>query len=161
MTIPKISKPNQLNKSTKNYTLRSIYNIFLDNVIDNKLYSSIDYVTFRNIILDYYEYIREEVIENGNEVKLPCALGTISIIKKKFNYWDGKGCSIDYKATKENNKLTYYINEHSDGYKFRLYWSKQKCNLCNGMKYMLILSRANKRRLAQIIKNKEQDYLEL
>lgn len=154
-------KPNLINKNTKSYTIRSIYNEFLKYTQDNPLYNNVDYKVFRDIILDYYLYIQEEVIENGNEIKLPCNLGTISIRKKRSEYWNGKGCSIDYKATKENNKLIYYINEHSDGYKFRLYWSKLKCNISNGMKYMLILSRSNKRRLAQIIKNKEQDYLEL
>jgi hypothetical protein len=161
MTIPKALKLNLINKTTKSYTLRSMYNIFLNNIKDNDLYNKTSYNLFKSIIIDYYKYIEDELIENGNDVRLPSSLGTLSIIKKKFNYWDGKGCSIDYKATKENNKLTYYINEHSNGYKFRLYWSKQRCNIANGMKYMMVLSRTNKRRLAQIIKNKEQDYLEL
>ena len=161
MTIRKTSKENQINKNTKSYTLRSIYNFYIENTADNKLYNSIDYTTFRSIILDYYDYIRDELLNKGNSIKLPCNLGTISIVKKKSEYWNGKGCSIDYKATRENNKLIYYINEHSDGYKFRLYWSKLKCNISNGIKYMMILSRDNKRRLAQIIKNKETDYLEL
>lgn len=153
-------KQNQINKNTKSYTIRSIYNEYLNYTSDNKLYNNIEYDLFRNIILDYYSYILEELLDNGNEIKLPCNLGTISIRKKKSDYWNGHGCSIDYKATKENNKLIYYINEHSDGYKFRLYWSKLHCNISNGMKYMMVLSRANKRRLAQIIKNKERDYLE-
>nr|DAQ64950.1 MAG TPA: hypothetical protein [Bacteriophage sp.] len=32
--------------------------------------------------------------------------------------------SVDYKSSKEEGKRIYHLNEHSNGYKYRLYWSK-------------------------------------
>nr|DAG45344.1 MAG TPA: hypothetical protein [Caudoviricetes sp.]DAV24016.1 MAG TPA: hypothetical protein [Bacteriophage sp.] len=32
--------------------------------------------------------------------------------------------SVDYKSSKEEGKKIYHLNEHSNGYKYRLYWSK-------------------------------------
>ena len=55
-------------------------------------------------------------------------------------------------------KLIYHLNEHSNYYKFRYYWSKIEMLIPNRSKYQFVASRANKRELAQIIKNNERDY---
>lgn len=68
--------------------------------------------------------------------------------------------SVDYKASKEYNKKIYHLNEHSEGYKYRLYWSKLPRVFPDRYKYQLCLVRQNKRKLAQLIFNK-QDYIDI
>ena len=59
-----------------------------------------------------------------------------------------KSLSKDYKTSKELNKTIYHLNEHSNGYKYRLYWSKNKNTFPDIYKYNLSLVRQNKRKLA-------------
>ena len=68
--------------------------------------------------------------------------------------------SVDYKASKEYDKRIYHLNEHSGGYKYRLYWSKIPRVFPDRYKYQLGFVRQNKRRLAQLIFNK-QDYIDI
>lgn len=71
-----------------------------------------------------------------------------------------KSLSVDYKSSKEFNKTIYHLNEHTDGYKFRLYWSKLPQTFPDRYRYQLSLVRQNKRKLAQLIFNK-QDYINI
>lgn len=48
----------------------------------------------------------------------------MQVVKYRPKSLTPKSLSIDYKASKEYDKKIYHLNEHSDGYKFRLYWSK-------------------------------------
>ena len=61
---------------TKAYTGHNFYDSYLEYVEDNPLYQ-VEYRVFRDIINDYFKYLRDELIENGKEVKLPCRMGTI------------------------------------------------------------------------------------
>lgn len=71
-----------------------------------------------------------------------------------------KSLSVDYKSSKEYDKKIYHLNEHSDGYKYRLYWSKIPRTFPDRYKYELRFVRQNKRKLAQLIFNK-QDYVNI
>jgi len=55
---------------------------------------------------------------------MPYGLGYICIVKYRPKSLSKECLSIDYKASREYNKHIYHLNEHSDGYKFRLFWSK-------------------------------------
>lgn len=68
--------------------------------------------------------------------------------------------SKDYKASKEEGKTIFHLNEHSGGYKYRLYWSKVPRSFPDKYKYQLLLVRANKRHLAQLI-FKNYDYINI
>lgn len=145
---------------TKSYVGKDFYQSYCEYVEDNPLYQ-VDYKTFRGIIDDYFRYLRDEIIENGKEVKLPCRLGTLQIVKHKPKEWNGKSLRMDYHASKEYGKMMYHLNEHSNGFKYRYYWSKLNMLTPNKSKYQLVMTRANKRRLAQIIKGRVRDYIEL
>jgi hypothetical protein len=79
---------------------------------------------------------------------MPFGLGYVCIVKYKPKEYTSKSLSVDYKASKEYGKKIYHLNEHSDGYKFRLYWSKTPRTFPDRYKYSLCLVRQNKRRLA-------------
>lgn len=146
--------------NTISYTGKDFYESYIDYVSDNKLYQ-VDYKTFRNIIDDYFRYLRDELIENGKEIKLPCRLGTLSIIKHKPKNFNNRSLRIDYGESKKEGKLLYHLNEHSNYFKYRFHWNKKDMLVKNKGKYQLIMTRTNKRRLAYIIKNRIRDYIEL
>lgn len=88
---------------------------------------------------------------------MPYGLGFIQIGKYETNL---KRLSVDYKASKEYNKKIYHLNEHSNGYKFRLHWSRLPQTFPDRYRYQLSLVRQNKRLLAQLIFNKH-DYINI
>ena len=154
---------NEYNKSankTKSYTIASFYNDYLDSIERDTVYD-IDYTKYRNIVTDYFQHLRQKLIEEGKMIKLPYRMGNVQIIKSKPKHLDKRSLRIDYQATKKTGKLIFLLNEHSDMYKFRYWWNKIDMVVPNKNKYQLIATRSNKRRLAQIIKNKELDYQEL
>lgn len=154
---------NELNKSakrTKSYTIASFYNDYLGSIERDTVYD-IDYNTYRAIVTDYFKHLQHQVIEEGKRIKLPYRLGALQIIKSKPKYLDKRSLRIDYQATKQTGKLIFLLNEHSDMYKYRFLWSKTDVMVPNKSKYQLVATRANKRRLAQIIKNRELDYEEI
>ena len=67
---------------TKSWTGKDFYQSYCEYVEDNPLYQ-VEYRVFRDIINDYFRYLRDEIIENGKEVRLPCRMGTLSIVKHK------------------------------------------------------------------------------
>ena len=150
----------KLKYNRKSYTIADYY-VSYKNYIEQDTVYDIPYSTFRNIVSDYFKYIQQEVIEGSKGFKLPCRLGTLCIVKRQPKNFDSKSLRIDYHESKVQGKIVYFLNEHSNFFKFRLHWSKKESLLTNKTKYQFILTRANKRRLAQIIKNKEHDYIEI
>lgn len=144
---------------TKSYVGKDFYKSYMEYVDDNPLYQ-VEYRKFRDIINDYFRYLRDEIIENGKEVRLPCRMGTLQVVKHKPKTYTSKSLRIDFKATKEAGKTIYHLNEHTNMYKYRFLWSKQNMLTKNKTKYQLIMTRANKRRLAYLLKNRVRDYIE-
>lgn len=142
---------------TKSYTGKDFYKSYIEYVENNPLYQ-VEYKTFRAILNDYFKYLRDQLIEEGKEIKLPCRLGTLAIVKHKPKEYTGKSLRIDYAASKKYNKMIFHLNEETNGFKYRYYWNKQNMLTQNKTKYQLIMTRANKRRLAYILKNKIRDY---
>lgn len=155
-----INEHNKTANKTKSYTIASFYNDYLDNIERDTVYD-INYTKYRAIVTDYFQYLRQRLIEEGKMIKLPYRMGNVQIIKSKPKHLDKRSLRIDYQATKQYNKLILLTNEHSDYQKYRYLWSKINMNVPNKSKYQLVATRANKRRLCQIIKNKELDYEEI
>lgn len=102
--------------------------------------------------------ILEYVLNRSDGFKMPFGLGFIQIGKYRPKKLNSKSLSIDFKASAKYGKKIYYLNEHSDGYKYRLHWSKIPQTFPDRYKYQLCLVRKNKRKLAQLIFNKK-DYI--
>lgn len=150
----------RLNYDRKCYTIADFYLSYKDYIEQDTVYDT-DLKTFKGVVTDYFKYIRDEIMRESKEVKLPCRLGTLQIIKHKPKEYTGKSLRWDWKATKEIGKPVYLLNEHSNFYKYRYHWSKQNCLLTNKSKYQFVASRQNKRDLCKIIKSGECDYVEL
>lgn len=150
----------RLNYDRKCYTIADFYLSYKDYIEQDTVYDT-DLKTFKGVVTDYFKYIRDEIMRESKEVKLPCRLGTLQIIKHKPKEYTGKSLRWDWKATKEMGKPVYLLNEHSNFYKYRYHWSKKNCLLTNKSKYQFVASRQNKRDLCKIIKSGECDYVEL
>lgn len=148
------------NYKRSSYTLTDYYLFYKDNIEKNTVYD-IDMKTYKAIVSEYFKYIRDQIMQECKEFKLPCRLGTLSIIKHKPKEFTGKSLRFDWKATKESGKPVYLVNEHSNYYKYRFFWSKKNCLIINKSKYQFVATRDNKRTLAQIIFNKLRDYPEV
>ena len=155
-----MNEPNKSAKNTKSYTIASFYNDYLNSIEPDTVYD-IDYTKYRAIVTDYFKHLQHVLIEEGKMIKLPYRMGNVQIIKSRPKHLDKRSLRIDYQATKQYNKLILLDNNHSDGFKMRAWWNKIDMLVSNKSKYQLVMTRANKRRLAQIIKNKELDYEEI
>lgn len=120
----------------------------------------ISYELYKLILDEMCKIILNDLFERSEGFKMPYGLGYIQIVKYKPKHLNDKSLSVDYKASKEYNKKIYHLNEHSDGYKYRLFWSKIPKTFIDRYKYQLCLVRQNKRKLAQLIFNKH-DYINI
>ena len=145
----------KIRKNKKSYTIADIYRDYI-----KKNDVELNYSRYKRIIDEFNKVVKEEILERSQPFKMPYGLGTICIVKYKPNSYSDQSLSTDYKSTKEVGKRVYHLNEHSNGYKYRLYWSKIPRMFSDIYKYQLCMVRENKRHLAQLIFNK-QDYINI
>lgn len=155
-----MDKKVKLKYQRKCYTIADYYISYQNYITKNTLYD-IPFVKFKEVLLEYFKYLRDEIMLNSKEVKLPCRLGTLQIVKHQPKEFTGKSLRIDYKSSKELGKIIYFLNEHSSNFKYRFYWSKKDCLVKNKSQYQFVATRQNKRDLAQIIFHKQADFPEL
>lgn len=143
-------------KGKQSYTIYDMYNAYIkqDNAVE------VSRERF-NGILELFNKLILETIQDASECfKMPCGLGYVCVVKYRPKTYTSKSLSVDYKASNEYGKRIYHLNEHSDGYKYRLYWSKLPRTMPVRYKYSLVFVRTNKRRLAQLI-FKHNDYIDV
>lgn len=141
----------KIRKNKKAYTFYDMY---------QELPINVPYSLYRHILDTMCTIILEHVFERSEGFKMPYGLGFIQVGKYRPKHFDERSLSVDYKASKEYDKRIYHLNEHSNGYKFRLYWSKLPRVFSDRYRYQLNLVRCNKRALAQLIFNKH-DYIDI
>lgn len=144
-----------MRNKTDSHTYHSMYKYYKT----NSPYK-IEYSLYKRILDRMSQIIAEAVLDRSEGFKMPCGLGYIQVGKYQPKNYNSKSLSIDYKLTREYGKVIYHLNEHSNGYKYRLHWSKVPMTFADRYKYQLCLVRANKRKLAQLIFNKH-DYLNI
>ena len=120
----------------------------------------VDYRLYKRVLDEMCKIILDHVLMRSEGFKMPYGLGFIQIGKYRPKNLNDQSLSVDYKSSKEYSKRIFHLNEHSDGYKYRLYWSKIPRTFPDRYKYQLQLVRQNKRKLAQLIFNK-QDYIDI
>ena len=120
----------------------------------------VSYFAYKRILDEMCKVILNHILNGSDGFKMPYGLGFVQVGKYRPKSYTNKSLSVDYKASKKIGKRIYHLNEHSDGYKYRLHWSKVPQTFPDRYKYQLCLVRANKRKLAQLIFNKK-DYLNI
>ena len=145
----------KIRKNKKSYTILDMYKPY---ILNSGL--EVPYSTFKAVLDEFNRIVLEMLQKRSEGFKMPYGLGYVQIVKYKPKTLNSKSLSVDYKSSKDYNKRIYHLNEHSDGYKFRLYWSKLPQTFPDRYRYQLSLVRQNKRKLAQLIFNKH-DYIDI
>lgn len=146
----------KIRKNKQSYTFADMYVPFLNQNVDVEL----SYVDFKRILDRMCAIILENIFERSEGFKMPYGLGFIQVGKYRPKNYDSTSLSVDYKASNDYGKKIYHLNEHSNGYKYRLFWSKIPRTFPDRYRYQLSLVRANKRKLAQLIFN-NKDYIDI
>jgi len=122
----------------------------------------VDASTYSIVVSDLFQMIAEEIIK-GDQFKLPLNMGIVGIRKRKMNFnrlLALNELKIDYHTSRKVQKLVYFTNEHTDGYRYKWKWDKRKCRIPGKSVYKFIPSLLNKRNVAKKLKNRECDYTE-
>jgi len=146
-------------KDKKSYTIIDYYESYLTNIASSKLYT-VKYSVFRSILVDYFKFLSEEIIDNSKEVRIPGRMGLVYIEKRKPIKYERSRLHVDFKATKESDKTILHFNEHSNGYSYRFHWDKTNMLVGFYKAYEMVFTRRNKRYLASLIKENKKDYIE-
>lgn len=132
--------------------------------------------------VDEYIAINEEFMEfivnrllDGHMIKLPEGLGTLEFVGKKIKpvldeNGNIKGLSPNWGATnkywkenpqaKERKEVIYHFNEHTNGVRYKMYWSKKHVFIQNKDFYSFVLSRENKHKFNNAILNGSEFLIE-
>ena len=142
---------------TKSYTIKDMYKYYQLDVIPGTIYD-VDFKIYSDICSEYFKFIRDFIIEDSKEFKLGHRLGVLFINKREETGLESCHKSVDFKLSKEYGKRIVHTNEHTNGFKFKFHWDKHTCIVINKNKYNFVATRANKRRLAYLLKEENKDY---
>lgn len=145
----------KIRKNKKSYTIYDMYRTYIQNID-----VEVPYVRFKRVLEAFNGIVREELLERSEGFKMPYGLGYLRIVKYLPKRFTKEHLSKDYKSSKEEGKPIYHLNEHSDGYKYRLYWSRIPQTFPDRYRYQIKMVRENKRHLAQLIFN-HKDYINI
>jgi hypothetical protein len=104
----------------------------------------------------------KEVIESGKAFKLPFSLGYLTVVKRESvlaitNMTEAKKhLKPDFGHYKKTGELIYHLNEHSDYHYYQFKWLRTTYSHDGSYHYAPPFDA--KKRLVEVIKNKEVDY---
>jgi hypothetical protein len=137
--------------------------------------TDIDRLEFCKVTNDFNKHLMSLVM-GGDEVKLPERMGSIKIVGKKieteFDEELGRitNQQIDFGESnklwarcpecKENKQMVYHLNEHTNGVRYKIFWSRDRMMVENKTFYTMIFTRSNKRAVSQLIQQGKEYYIE-
>lgn len=148
-------------------------------IIDRSSPFYVDSKTYGSILEDFNLMIRDEIVNESKDFKMPSRLGTLGIRKKKrVPYVDDDGkvvnnLPIDWNKTrklwesspkaKAEKKLVRFYNEHSNGFVAKVRMFKVNANYKNKSIYTFIPTRTVKSMISENMTNRfsKVDYFEL
>lgn len=114
--------------------------------------------TYRKIIGEYNKEISRQLLE-GKTYKIPYRLGYFSIIRRPTMIGtiinNKHALKIDFKATKEEGKVIYHMNEHTEYQFCQVYWFRPSLR---SQKYIFKPCRELSRGISNSIKNNPNHY---
>jgi len=143
------------NKVPTTYTFRDMYKEYIK---DKEGPYAISYKDFVDICSEFYREVAAHILDGGLYI-MPYKLGTLSVIKRPPAKLAKIATPVNWVETNKLGKQVLETNDHSNYYRFGFKWTKTNY-VSNIRKYQVIFTRANKRKLASIIKSGEYDYFE-
>lgn len=124
---------------------------------------------YTRVVNSYFEKMAELILE-GNEIRLPHKLGKLFIQGRKMDFNIKNKLPIDWISTKklwlknpkfkEENKFVYYINSHTDNYRYYLRWSTRNSPVQFKTCFKLTPLRTFRLKMYDYIVNKKTQYIE-
>lgn len=121
----KWKKKRRINRASGCFTENDMYNYYKRNK-DGSNYD-IDRKLYKEILFRFHKKGMKYMIEDSGELCFPCYLGKMSIRKTKplVNKENSKvSYAKDYYNSKKYGKKIYHMNNHTNGYIMRFFWSK-------------------------------------
>lgn len=122
---------------------------------------------YKKIVGGFMKFLMKKVLE-GNDVILGGKLGKIGVRGEKIapiitesgeirgiapNWGETKKLQAKDEEARKNRTKVYCFNEHSNGIKYKFFWSKVNVIITNKNYYNLTFSRGNRRELSRLIQN--------
>lgn len=141
----------------------------------NNLYPELNlsFEQYKKIIYGFNEGFRDHILETGELCKYMFGLGFFSINKKKvtkFNIVGDKqfiALPVDWKKTKEaraknpNAKRVFLFNSHTDGYRFKWFWSIGHARFAFSEIFTFKPSRVSSRKITEYVTKPNAPYIDL
>jgi hypothetical protein len=90
---------------------------------------AITFTQWQNVIYTFNYAFRDYLLETGEKGKLPWGIGDFAVLKRMpkriKTLKDGRevvGLPINWKKSKEHGKKIFFLNSHTEGYKFKWKW---------------------------------------
>lgn len=141
------------------YSIKDFYNHYQNTTKYKGSDYQVKYKKYSDILQECNKRVSEMIIEDGFDFIIPRRLGLIRIRIKKMNF---KYLKPDWKRTKElwaednkaknEKKLVWHLNNHSDNYKASFYYDKRSANYKNKTAYKFEAVRKNKRAINPTIR---------
>lgn len=177
MTDPELIGMNKLYAFYKKHTVKLKKNATKEERLKVQFRYLVDRPTFVRVVKDFNKEVARMIIEDAIEFRMPSNLGKVRMIKYKdiirLNE-DGslnlKKKPIDWKASyklwereypglsrKElyaikKKPLVYHLNDHTNGYRFRLQWVKHGSAIINRGVYRIFFTKANRHMIAEAVR---------
>lgn len=146
------------------------FNTSFKNYKDNQ--GKLSKVEYLNLMNGFAEFLMDCILE-GETVYIPEKLGAIQIVGRKLQtkVTDNgiEGLTVNWGATKklwrecesckEKEQKVYHFNEHSDGLRYRFFWSRTAMILANKVYYTYLPNRKSKHKLFKKIVEEQKEYL--
>ena len=144
-----------------NKTIKDAYKEY-EKEITKDTFFDIGYKDYRKACEMFNKEICEKILLNAEEFILPYRLGSIRIKKRKMSFKDKARLKIDWQETKKLGSIVYHMNDHTDNFRFGWKWDRTSTIVKNKQVYSFEATRANKRRLASLLKDRLSgvDYFE-
>lgn len=104
----------------KTKTLNDCYDYFLETEQEN-MKEPISRDLYRAVCYSFIKKMLKYIIYEAGTLRMNKFLGSISIRKYKQDI--RKKLPVNYKLSKELGETVYHTNEHTDGYRCRIYWN--------------------------------------
>ena len=143
------------NKNKSDYSMGDIYKYYRKSIEKGSIYD-IPKAEYIKICAEFNESLIDRLLERGISVKFPGRFGRLKVVKFKTDYSKKYKIPVDWKKTAELGKKIYILNEHTDGFIYKIKWERN--SVFNQSFYNFIPTRTKNRRLAEKITNKEMEY---
>src|SRR6478736_8187573 len=116
---------------------------------------------FRQILYTFSFKVRDYILETGEEVRLPHGMGVLTVGRKKTRRLSKDNkiiLPVDWVETLKRGKKVYNFNDHTEGWKYKWRWEKNKALFRYSALWSFKPSRTTSRRLAEYLKKPNSKY---